>query len=352
MKIFLAATGACIVAGTALFIWLPGQPTSSAAATSSPLTQTGLSDTSTTGTLPFSSSSSGGAATSQAAATPAAAEGQDDPRIQTAPYDRAQASVDRLRLLVEAGALTPQQQGELLSLKQALLDNAGGSEMALQGLIDGLRQAPDSRTGAHLLSILAEVKQPQVEDLALELSRSSDSRVQTVGLDLLARLGLPSEEAFALTSNLLANDQRDPEVLRSALHAMPEMTLPPAQLDSTVARLTELSRNHPDDGVRSESLFKLARMAKDQQDLAPVMEALAPQREVDDRISAAMALKDSTVSGDQLRDTLVARMSDPEELWEIRYYAAETLQRFRLSDSDYQAYLAFQEELDVIRSGG
>jgi hypothetical protein len=42
-------------------------------------------------------------------------------------------------------------------------------------------------------------------------------------------------------------------------------------------------------------------------------------------------------------------MTDEEELWEIRRYAAESLSRFKLRDSDQQLYEAFRREQEKIK---
>ncbi|QDH70277.1 hypothetical protein [Marilutibacter alkalisoli] len=283
---------------------------------------------------------------------PLPGEASHDPAAETAPYRESTASVAELKRLLGIANPTPEQIQELLELKQALLDDAENNSQALRGLIDALRMDPTSSTAEHLLSILGEVRDPAVEQLGLEMAISDDEEMQAVGLDLLARLGIAGQDTYELTKQLLADPDRDPEVLRSAIHAMPDIPLPASEMDSTVSRLGELSSTHADAGVRSESLFKLGAMAKDAGDIRPLLDALAPERSVDDRISAAMALRNSQVVDDGLRRQLLSLMSDPKELWEIRRYAAETLQRFKLSESDYSRYQRFNEELEVISSGG
>lgn len=287
-----------------------------------------------------------------ASSAPIAGEANHDPAAETAPYRDSVASVAELRRLAESPQLSADQQNALLELKQALLDNAGSDDQALRGLIDALRLDPGSATAEHLLSILGEVRAPAVEQLGLEMAISDDSEVQAVGLDLLSRLGIAGQDTYDLTRQLLADPNRPPEVLRSAIHALPDIPLPASEANGTIARLGELASTHPDIGVRSESLFKLGALAKDAGDLRPLTDALAADRHIDERISAAMAIRNSQVVDDGLRRQLLAMMSNPDELWEIRHYAAESLQRFKLSENDYRLYQRFNEELEVIRSGG
>lgn len=301
-----------------------------------------------------SPAAAGSAAVAGAAASPApiAGEASHDPAAETAPYRDSVASVAELRRLAESPQLSAEQQTELLELKQALLDNAEADDQALRGLIDALRLDPTSATAEHLLSILGEVRAPAVEQLGLEMAVSDDSQMQAVGLDLLSRLGIAGQDTYDLTRQLLADPNRDPEVLRSAIHALPDIPLPASEANGTIARLGALASTHPDIGVRSESLFKLGALAKDAGDLRPLIDALAADRHIDERISAAMAIRNSQVVDDGLRRQLLQMMSNPDELWEIRHYAAESLQRFKLSENDYRLYQRFNEELEVIRSGG
>ncbi|MCF7220689.1 hypothetical protein [Marilutibacter chinensis] len=303
-----------------------------------------------TATGPAGGNAPAGAAT--AVPAPIAGEASHDPAAETAPYRDSTASVADLRRLVESPHLTAEQQTELLNLKQALLDDAQSDSQALRGLIDALRMDPGSSTAEHLLSILGEVRDPAVEQLGLEMSIADDSQVQAVGLDLLSRLGIAGQDTYELTRQLLADPTRDPEVLRSAIHALPDIPLPASEMNGTVARLGELSATHADIGVRSESLFKLGALAKDANDLRPVIDALARDRHIDERISAAMAIRNSQVVDDGLRRQLLDMMSNPDELWEIRHYAAESLRRFKLSEDDYRQYQRFNEELEVIQRGG
>jgi len=82
------------------------------------------------------------------------------------------------------------------------------------------------------------------------------------------------------------------------------------------------------------------------------VQALAPERPMDDRISAAMALKQSDVVDAELKAVLVERMRDNEELWEVRRMSAEALERFKLDSSEYEAYQAFLSQQQRVSQGG
>ncbi len=280
-----------------------------------------------------------------------AAEGTDDPNIENYAYDQARASVDALRDAIDQLPESAEKHAKIQSLMQALLTKAQANSSTLRGLIDAYGESPSSHMGNRLQSILAEIQDPEVESMALNMANSTDPSQKLAGLDLLGRLGIPSEQTFETASSVIYANESSPEIMMAALNALPKMTLPDTEHTKVIQDLSALAQSSDHEGVRSSSLFSIGKWAKDANDLSVVMNTLSNEGSPDSRISAAMALSESTVVDPELQSLFVNRMSDSDELWEIRRMSAESLQRFKLSGEDYAAYQAFLEEQGDVALG-
>ena len=277
-----------------------------------------------------------------------AGEADDDANAVYRLQDQALATVDQLALALTA----PGSDDEVQALKQALLDKASVDSLALQSLLGAFSTAPGSELGQHLGAVLAEIKDPEVEAMAQQMALSGTPEQMKAGLALLGDLGIASQETLDITRQIVNQPSGDPELLMGAIHAMPVMPLSAQEAASTIGSLARLADSHPNDGVRSNSLFKISDWARDSDDLRPVVQALSLHRPADDRISAAMALARSTVVDEGLRQTLIGRMTDNDELWEVRQYSATALERFKLSGPDYHLLESFRrEQLDLQHNG-
>ncbi|MGI0116383.1 hypothetical protein [Zooshikella sp. RANM57] len=273
----------------------------------------------------------------------------DEAPIQTSPYDLASATVDNLRLLL-AEAEGPEKQGKIQSILQSLLENAEKDSSALSSIIDNYKLEPNSEMGSLLQTVLAEIKDPQVETAAFDLAKSGQVEEQLAGLDLLARLDIPSKKTYKLTTGILSSND-NPDILMAALNAMPVITLPEHESQQTIQQLTSLATANTDSGVRSASIFKVGQWAKDENDLSPIVGILNKSKNPDDRISAMMAIQESRIVSNQLRETLTQLIVNDQELWEIRRMAAESLNRYKLSPKEYAAYQAFLKEQGDVAAG-
>lgn len=189
--------------------------------------------------------------------------------------------------------------------------------------MEAFRASPTTAVGNHLGSILSEIKDPNVEALAHELASSPDRLEKIVGLDLLPDLRIPNEFSLELAMQTLEANQDDPDVVLSAINAIP--VLPQPQIDTEmIIQVLEGLTQHRDGGVRSPSIFEIAYWAKTTVQLDSVRSALYSESK-NDRISAAMALQNCPVVSDVLREELIARMVDPNEHWEIRRSMAKIL---------------------------
>ena len=195
---------------------------------------------------------------------------------------------------------------------------------------------------ALLFQVVSQVQDPKVESLATELATSSDRNNRIAGFDLLGELQIPSQENLTLSVEALQQEQGDQELVLSALHAMAPMPLSSDKNEEVVSLLAELTQSD-NEAIRSESLINIAAWAKTEADLDNVVKALDSDVP-DDKISAAMALEQSAVVGDNLKNTLLKKIQDLNELWEVRSMSANALGRFDLSPSDFASLENFRAQ--------
>jgi len=93
--------------------------------------------------------------------------------------------------------------------------------------------------------------------------------------------------------------------------------------DYNFSILSELTQHH-DSEVRSNSIFRYASLARDEYDLDLVVKALHSPNKID-RMSAAQALSISSIKSDSIRNELITKANDPNELLVVRQAAAEGL---------------------------
>ena len=226
--------------------------------------------------------------------------------------------------------------------KQDLLVLAKNNSVALDELLTAYSDNLTNESIQDLLfQIVSQVKDPKVEALGRELALSSDRDNRIAGFDLLGELQIPSEANLKLSMDALAQDTNDKELVLSALHALPKMPLSAEDNGKVVDMLSDLSTNE-NEAIRSESLISTAKWAKTEEELSAVIKALDSET-IDDRISAAMALEQSTVVGTSLKTSLLAKIQDQNELWEVRSMSANALGRFNLSTSEFSSLQDFRK---------
>jgi len=226
--------------------------------------------------------------------------------------------------------------------KQAIVSLAKKDTRALDELILAYSENLSNAMVSNQLSqLISQIKDPKVESLAIQLAESNDRAQRIAGFDLMAELAIPSQRSLTLSSEALQQHQDDKELVLSALHALPKMSLPAQDNREIIELLSELA-NNDNEAIRSESLITIASWAKTEDELQAVVQALSSDTN-DDKISAAMALEQSTVTGDELKLTLLARMSDNNELWEVRSMAANALDRFQLNDGEFSSLTSFRK---------
>ncbi len=202
--------------------------------------------------------------------------------------------------------------------KQQLLMMAQSDDRLLGELVQSFKDLEinddNPQVKQALMQVLASIKDPQVENLAQDLAISDNRSKQLDGLELLSQLNIASEQSLDIAMTALSQSPGDPELLQSAMQAIPKMTISAEKNAEVINQLTELSK-HENESVRSASLFLIAQQAKNNEQLSPLYNALN-SKTVDEKISAIMAIEQSLVVSPELKGILLKRVADKSELAE------------------------------------
>jgi hypothetical protein len=228
-------------------------------------------------------------------------------------------------------------------IKQKILDLAQHDSEALENLMRSFQDnLTDPKLGNELLQVMAEIRDPAVEQMARELSLAGDRANKLLGLELLDRLDIPNTKTQELVVETLAANDEDPEMLQAAMQALPKMPIASETNARLLSRLEALVQ-HKDESVRSSSLLLIAQQAKTPQQVRPLIASLDSPA-VDVQISAAMALERSAVTSPEIKAALFAHMLDGKALPEVRAMSANALNRFDLSADELNQINQFRQQ--------
>lgn len=262
-------------------------------------------------------------------------------------YDVAIQSIETLLTKVE---LSAEDEAKLFQLQDQLVVISSIDPAIRTKLIQLVKTDLSSRIGQVAFSALAQLNNPDVVELGFELTDSAENNAIVAGLQLLSSGRTQPQRTFAVTENLI-NIYRDddPQIVLEALHAIPLQKLDVETGERANSLLADLA-SHEDSAVRSASLFGLAQKASDASMLLPAIQALSsPER--DDRMSAVMALGQTAIVSDEIKAQLMMRVDDASEIWEVRRIAADTLNRFELTNEEDAILAAFRQEQLKVSQG-
>lgn len=182
---------------------------------------------------------------------------------------------------------------------------------ALAQALARLRSAQDPAELELLASVLGRVRDLEVEETALELTRSAQPAAQAAGYDMLDALDLPAAREASLEGLRRA---RDTDVRRAALRALPLPT--GASLEEAgpvVASLRGVLSADPDSELRRRAAVELGRWHRGPEDLGPVLSALERDPDPNVRAGAAFGLELAARRDPALVEALVRVMRRPDE---------------------------------------
>lgn len=195
-----------------------------------------------------------------------------------------------------------------------------------------------------LLVALTAIKQPEVEQLAQSWANGVQKNKKLLGLEILSSFQISSQKYLALALNVVCNE-KDDEIIEAGMAIFPKITLSEAKNVKILNCLALLSK-HQNDSIRSNSLFLVSHYAKNMTQLSSVVDALN-HPEPDDRISAVMALEQSTVIDPMLKELLISKMLDADARSDIRSIAASALKRFSLNKIETKQLETFKLKQDT-----
>lgn len=194
-------------------------------------------------------------------------------------------------------------------------------------------QQADTR-GA-LLAVLSGVPHAEVLRTGKALAGSADPRLRKAGLELLTAFPLSEPEVRQLLTGQLGSET-DPAMLKQLLGMLTPSTMPTEDAAPVVERLSALSQ-HPDPGVRSQSVLQLAQWDRGGDSEAMLHRAIldaAPEV----RRAAMAGMVSAHVRSDRLKDALLEIASNPQSSAADRGAAVFALQEFPLSRAEYGLY--------------
>lgn len=245
--------------------------------------------------------------------------------------------VNLLNQLISSGNMS-----EIAEIKQQLMNIAKKDDAALDALIESFKNnMMNSEISEELIQVLGSIQDPRVESMALDLVSMQDRNTQLNGLSLLGQLDMPSEATLDVVFTTIQQYNNDPEMLESAMHAMPKVMISSEKNAEILMELSELS-SHKNASVRSASLFLISQQAKNGEQLSPIISALK-SADADDKISAVLAIEQSHVVDANIKNILLERMGDENELPEVRAIAANSLKRFNLDELELSSIHEFRE---------
>jgi hypothetical protein len=224
-------------------------------------------------------------------------------------------------------------------LSESLLD-----PQALAAALERFRVLRDPEQLRGLAAALGAIRDPEVEELALELAHTStDSARRAAAFDILDAFDSPG--ARTLTLDVLGGDS-DRTLRRAALRALPQARgAVHADARPVVAALTRVLQSDPDAELRRRAATRLAEWHTQASDLNPVLRALAEDPSVDVRAGCAFACELAARRDTAVVRALTTRLADAGEDPLVRENAWRALGSLGpLAPESQAAYASFQEE--------
>lgn len=244
-------------------------------------------------------------------------------------------------------------------IAEAALLAAGELEAALAADPQALAQAIAAFRGLTdagdldaLAAVLGRVRDPAVEELALEIMRGDVSPARrTAALDILDAMDTPAAREVALQA---LSSEQDVDLRRAALRAVPE----PAgasleQAGTVVATLTRIIAQDRDIELRRRAAVNLGTWHRNDAELQPLLDVLARDPSPEVRSGAAFGLEAARRRSPEVIAALVRSMGRADEDPVVRDNCWRALSALSPLPPDAQtAWLAYQAENEAAGEAG
>lgn len=280
---------------------------------------------------------------------PAGPPGHDEP---IGPAPRASEAEIKARLdgMLQAARATRDMPDDQHVLEAALLASGELEQLlvedpeALKRALERFRTLTDAADLEALAAVLGRVADPAVEEMALEIARRDVNAARRIAaFDVLDAMDTPAARDLAL--DVLAGE-RDPELRRTALRAVPEPA--GASIEDAgrvVSTLARIAAGDPDIELRRRAAVDLGAWHTSEAQLAPLVDLLSRDPSPEVRAGAAFGLETARRRSPEVVAALVRTMSRQDEDFVVRENCWRALSALSPLPPDAQAaWQAFKEQ--------
>jgi len=211
----------------------------------------------------------------------------------------------------------------------------------LRWALEELRRTAGTEAGELLAIVLGEVRDPAVEEAALELARAG----HLLGFELLDRLNIENPRTRRAILDFVRTETR-PEILGAAIYAIHRGVPSPAESGEVIGVLRPAAV-HSDPEVRRRAVVALGEWG----DVESAVGGLRDSS-VDVRAGAAFVLGRTKAVFPAVLEALAARISDDREDWAVREQAWRSLATFPLDERMHDIWRRFRELHEMAGEGG
>lgn len=216
---------------------------------------------------------------------------------------------------------------------------------ALAGALQRMPNLTDRGEIGMMAAVLARIRDPEVEDLALAMTKSASPLVREGAFDILDGLDSPAARGVALKA--LATET-EPEIRRAAVRAIPDSSGASVKdASETVRQLAEVLGRDPDPETRRLAAISLASWHRDLSEFAPVLNALRRDGSATVRAGCAFACEVAGRKESQIAEILVQVLQLKEEDSVVRDNAYRALRVMGpLSPGASEIFKNYEKEMD------
>ena len=222
--------------------------------------------------------------------------------------------------------------------------------VALAGALRRIPNLTDRGEMGMLAAVLARINDPEVEQMALALTKSSSPLVREGAFDILDGLDSPGARAVALKALAV---ETEPDIRRAALRAIPDSSGATVdEASETVRQLTEILGRDEDPETRRLAAISLASWHRDLSEFLAVLKALRGDGSATVRGGCAFACEIAGRKEVQIVTVLIQVLQSKDEDSVVRDNAYRALKVMGpLSAGASQVFKDYEKELDARGTG-
>lgn len=216
---------------------------------------------------------------------------------------------------------------------------------ALAGALQRLPNLTDRGEIGMMAAVLAQIRDPEVENLAIAMTKSPSALVREGAFDILDGLDAPGARGVALKA---LSTETEPEIRRAAVRAIPDSSGASVKdATETVRQLAEVLSRDQDPETRRLAAISLASWHRDLSEFAPVLNALRRDSSPRVRAGCAFACEIAGRKESQIAEVLVQVLQLKEEDSVVRDNAYRALRVMGpLSAAASEIFKNYEKEMD------